>query len=393
MASDALAPDDSGTPATARKVALAGLALAVFGVGLNLGLAAGTTIDPAPSDSSAALTAALAALAVAIVGALAAGWAVSRSPSDATTLATAGLTALAARFATHPDWDSIRLLFQVMTGVALAASAVVLLPRPARWGVASALVLFHFSGVLSAITSPPPTPWLTSQLWVRLFRPHLEFCYTNNAYQFYSPEPGPANVIWFSITGVDGQVRWVKLPEKRAPLDPFQVEYYRRLSLTERVNSNENLANGPPPEVVQRRMSMAAVYPLHPEAGMPQQYRMPDENARQFLASYVRHIADTYGTGRIGSDQQPVPVKSIKVYLVQHRMMDQRQYSRHVDPYAKWTYLPFFLGDFEPSGKLIDPTDPMLYWIVPILREEKPGGKAEVRNYVELHAGSDPFMN
>lgn len=393
MASDAMAGDDRVTASKSRTFALGGLVLAAVGLGLNYTLAAGTTVDPAPSDAPLVLPAALVALTLAVVGAIIAGWTVSRNPSDSATLAIAGVTAIVARFATHPNWDSIRLLFFVLGAVAFVAAVLMSLPRPARWAAVSVLIVFHYCGILSAITSPPPTPWLTSQLWVRIFRPHLEFCYVNNAYQFYSPEPGPANVMWFAVTGVDGQVRWIKMPEKRAPLDPFQVEYYRRLSLTERVNANENFPNGPPPEVVQRRMSMATVYPLHPEAALTQQYRMPDENSRQFLASYVRHVADTYGTGRIGGDQKPVPVKSIKVYLVQHRMMDQKHYSQNVDPYAKWTYLPFFLGDFAPTGKLLDPTDPMLYWIVPIIREQKPGGVVESNNLVTLHAGSDPFEN
>ena len=68
--------------------------------------------------------------------------------------------------------------------------------------------VYHFAGIISAITSPQPTPWLTGQLWARVFRPHLEFSYVNNAYQFYSPQPGPAEILWFCITGTDGESRW-----------------------------------------------------------------------------------------------------------------------------------------------------------------------------------------
>ena len=31
----------------------------------------------------------------------------------------------------------------------------------------------------------------------------------------------------------------------------------------------------------------------------------------------------------------------------------------------------YFLGDYTPDGKLIDPQDPMLYWIIPVTM--KPG--------------------
>jgi len=105
-------------------------------------------------------------------------------------------------------------------------------------------------------------------------------------------------------------------------------------------------------------------------------------------------VAATYGTGRIDADGKPVAVRSIKVYLAQHRMLNQKQFSDwSVDPYAPWTYLPFFVGDYDPNGKLLDPLDPMLYWIVPIIREPLPGGKFKVNNYMQLHAGSDPFEN
>ena len=55
---------------------------------------------------------------------------------------------------------------------------------------------FHFAGILSAITSPPPTPPVTDQYWRRVAREYLMFAYMNNAYQFYSPDPGPACELW-----------------------------------------------------------------------------------------------------------------------------------------------------------------------------------------------------
>ena len=78
-------------------------------------------------------------------------------------------------------------------------------------------------GLANAITSPPATPWLTTQTWVRLFRPHLEFCYVNNAYQFYSPQPGPAA----HGCGDQGAIGRVGTQQRRAPqnLDrPREVE-------------------------------------------------------------------------------------------------------------------------------------------------------------------------
>src|SRR5947209_7327911 len=99
------------------------------------------------------------------------------------------------------DWRSVPVAS--WTGLAFAAASaaalIVLLPRPWQRGLVTGFAVFHFLGVLSAITSPPPQSWLSLWAWVTLFRPHLIFCYTNNAYQFYSPEPGPACLLWFCV--------------------------------------------------------------------------------------------------------------------------------------------------------------------------------------------------
>ena len=145
-------------------------------LGLGGGLV-GIAIQLASSSASlSALT-----LAAGIIGVLTSAVAVVRHPRNSRILAIAALTALAGLFATDPSWGSIRLAFGVAAGVAGVTSILFVLPRTARLAVVSVLVLYHFAGVMSAITSPPPTPWLTSQTWVRFFRPHLEFCYVNNA--------------------------------------------------------------------------------------------------------------------------------------------------------------------------------------------------------------------
>ena len=36
------------------------------------------------------------------------------------------------------------------------------------------------------------------------------------------------------------------------------------------------------------------------------------------------------------------------------------------DPYNAAQYMPYYQGAFDQDGKLIDSTDPMLYWLVPI---------------------------
>jgi hypothetical protein len=328
------------------------------------------------------------------VGVIVAATGVVRRPMDSKILALAALSALAAAFAAKPEWASVRMMLSVLAAVGGAAAGLFLLSQTTRRIVVSALVIFHFCGILSAITSPPSTPWLTTQTWVRLFRPHLEFCYTNNAYQFYSPEPGPANVLWFCIEGDNGQYRWIKTPSVDEVYDPLGVEYYRRLSITERANSNEQLLGGPPAEALMRRREVLDAYPMHPDAMPALQFRMPDENGRQFLANYVRHVAK-----RHAEEMPGFGFKGVKVYLTQHRLLSQKQYADGENPYDISSYLPFFVGEFDAQGNLTNPFDPMLYWIVPILRTPKydPAtskvipNQYEYKNFVTIHAKSDPF--
>jgi hypothetical protein len=317
-----------------------------------------------------------------VLGMLVAGFAIMRRPRDSAVLLAAALTAGCAGLATHPNWDSVRLMQWVMAGVALAVALILLLPPTGQRVAVSLALLFHFAGILSAITSPAPTPWLTAQLWARVFRPHLEFCYVNNAYQFYSPQPGPAQVLWFCIVGTDDQQRWLKIPRRSEMLDPLAVEYFRRLSLTERANQNLALPTGPPEAVFQQRRAVVHEIPLQPELWPARQYRAPNEHARQLLAGYARHVAREIGSGRPG-----VAVRSVKVYLTQHRMLTQKEFAQGKDPYDKDTYWPFFVGEFTPDGELNNPYDPLLYWIVPIIKTPE----GEYKNYVTVHAGSDPF--
>src|SRR5438045_224861 len=82
-------------------------------------------------------------------------------------------------------------------------AVLVLLPRPARRVVLSLLLLVHFAGILTAVTAVDPqggsAPWVSRQLFARVYRPYLGFMYLSNAYHFYSPNPGPPTLLWFRI--------------------------------------------------------------------------------------------------------------------------------------------------------------------------------------------------
>ena len=68
------------------------------------------------------------------------------------------------------------------------------------------------------------------------------------------------------------------------------------------------------------------------------------------------------------------------------------------DPYNASYYLAYFQGEFDKKGQIVDPADPMLYWLVPIIQDkddwatpeeyEKQGGfNHYFTDYISRHAG------
>jgi hypothetical protein len=356
---------------------------------IALGLAAAGTVCAMRSRPEGPGWADVAGISLAIAGLILIASAIARTPRNIPVLLVGVGTALLAIAATYNGWDSAQLLFMVMAGVAVSAIVVVLMPSPARKAVASGLAVFHFLGVLSAITSPPPQSWLSNWAWVTLFRHHLVFCYTNNAYQFYSPEPGPASLLWFCVEMQDGSKTWYKMPRKpETHLDPLCVEFFRRLSMTEAVNQNMTIQSIGP-DVLRDRLSLINQIPFHPEIPQAAQYRPPQPHVRRTFGSYVRHVVSTYG----GAEQ----VRAVRVYRVLHRMLDARQFANGDNPFAEATYLPYFMGEYDAKGGLINPEDPLLFWLIPVVRKPptvtpmtRPGMEP-VDNYLLRHAGIDPF--
>ena len=101
--------------------------------------------------------------------------------------------------------------------------------------VGGVLILIHFGGMITAATTIDPpgaaAPWVSEMLWVHVYRPYLQFMYLNNAYHFYSPEPGPPALVWFHIKYKDGRVKWFKIPHRDD--DPVPIHHTRLLSITE----------------------------------------------------------------------------------------------------------------------------------------------------------------
>lgn len=396
--------EDSAGFARVTRWMLIGAGIAVGIAYLTIRFTPDTTDTPRPSAFAMRL-------ALPLIGVLLAAGAVVRNPKSVAVLTLASLTGSIAAMALVEQWDTLRLVVVIASSLAAVAALVMLLPASWRRLVVSLLILLHFGGILTAVTTVPPpganAPWLTMQVWTRFYRPYLQFVYLNNAYHFYAPEPGPATLLWFQIAYENGSVCWEVVPDRKAHAkDPLMIEYYRRLSLTENVNQ---LAPVPfvPPEVQQRRLlgSIATGIPS-PEEFVPffpgvGQYRPPAPNARRFLESYVRHVAESYARPESN-------IKGIKVYRVVHSIVQPGEFARGLDPRDPTLYAPFFLGEFDVTGNLKDPNDPFLYWLIPIVDMDQPArfvkgtagssqpsatasAERRIRDYLRVHAGSSPL--
>lgn len=356
-----------------------------------------------------------------ILGLLAAATAVAIRPRSLPVYGAAFVTSILASFlSVNADWDpSASLFFGVLAVVSLVAANVIMLPRSLQKVVVSLLLLFHFAGILSAVTSAHPSSWLSHQVWTRIFRPYLQFMYLNNAYHFYAPDPGPASLLWFRIeyepdTDADGNVtrryyRWVEVPRlddsgRQVDYDAFEnlrsypaVNFTRRLSLCEGVNQPG--PPNPPPDAERQRLQAGQLkgIPTMP-AGMgplATQYREPGTLAKHWLKSYAKRVAHVYKH----KDEPERPVKSVKVYRVLHRLLSAPEYAGGKQLYDPLTYEPVFLGEYAEDGELLSRKitirraedgspylddefrDPFLYWVIPIL--EDPNGAAALNIYAE----------
>jgi hypothetical protein len=313
-------------------------------------------------------------------------------------------------------WDSAALLFRVGTVVAAIGAIVVLLPSAGRRIVISLVILFHFGGILTAVTSVEPSPWVVQRIWTTVYRPYLYFMWLNNAYHFYSPEPGPANLMWFCIEyepDPDGtkNFRWVLVPDldEQGPVNPdgsrvrFGTEYTRRLSLAE-YSGTGSAIRWDLYELLQQRLIAGQNEGIPPrlpsEVPFEKQYREPSDAAKNWVQSYVRHVAHTYP-----HEKKPEkPVVGVKFYRVIHQILLPGQIQEGRDPNHLSTYWPFYYGEFDKDGNMkkeceeryVDPNtglyrkerhDHFLYWLIPtdylVQHAQGPNFKTSDANFLD----------
>jgi hypothetical protein len=369
-------------------VALAGL----------LGLVGMSLAEPSPWLAGARVIAV-------VLGGVVIGHALSLRPLLTHDYLIAAAAAFAAIYAIPESWDSLRIVARVLTGLALFGALVTVLPRRAWVAVISGLALLHFSGILTAVFGPPPTPWLVTQTWTRGSRPYLQFMYLNNAYQFYSPDPGPASIFWACIhyekpDAHGKRTEWVKLPQRPQHLrDPLALTYFRRLSLVEMTammaqpanfgsGGNPGALSGEARDVLERRKAAAVEVPFIPAWPLELQCRIPPAAVvKDVIPSYARHIM------RELRDPGRTP-KFVRLFRVEHRIINPHEMvgyeagewneEKKLDPMDPRTFLPYYYGQFDAEGRLMNSKDPLLYWVVPILVRPDvtaTGVKGDVVNY------------
>lgn len=360
--------------------------------------------------------------------------ALTRGEETAALLVLAGLSAFCGCWALlDPEdpgaWDSMRLFLGILTLVCLVAAPLVMAPPYLQRLFISLMVVIHFGGILTASLSAPPAPWIIGQVWSRLYRPYLEFMYLNNAYHFYAPEPGPASHLWFRLfhEAPDGQMygTWYKIPDvddKGRHSNTVALEYQRVLALTENTVPSEATPNTVEPDAagqpvparwLARRLEHSPQpagpiipgqpperklkIPFHPDL-KPEitQYSRPTAQSRSLLQAYARKVC-----------RMPHPthknwkIKSVKIYRVQHIIPPIASFARGfgnegMDATDPVFYRPYFMGEFDPQGELMDPYEPFLYWHLPVLRytdDNQPIHKySNVKNYALLHAGDPAWI-
>ena len=323
------------------------------------------------------------ALPLVLPGLLATGAAIAIRPRSALVLGLAALSGLLGSWGLEA-WDSAQLLVSVLSAVALFAALVVLLPRVVQRAIVSVMIVLHFIGILSAVASVPPTPTLMNWAWAYLYRPYLQFMYLNNAYHFYSPEPGPGILVWFYVRYEDGSADWYKIPDHSQ--NPLTQEYQRRLSLAESCNQLQRQA-AVDPNVLQLRYlaGIADGIPVYPGLDASMQRREPTPFSKEMVETYARFIA------HLKAQETGKAVASVKVYRVVHNLPKPEEIAAGIDPTEKNFYYPYYHGEFTPDGELLNPHDPYLYWLIPIIRTYDPiafrAGKLRLDDAQKKHEG------
>ena len=351
-------------------------------------------------------------------GLLAAGGAAMLRPESAVVLTICALHALLASIGfDFLAWDSARLLLRCLAAAAGVGVLLALLPVKGKQVVASLLIVLHFGGILTAITSTSPGTWVAAQLWSFFYRPYLQFMFVNEGYHYFAPEPPPFSLLWFCVyyePNDDGSpnYRWVRVPDfdrdgrpvrpEGSPVWP-RTEYQRRLSLPHSVYGTAWTPSYDFQLISRRRLEAGLVtgIKLDQDLSTEAQYREPSKIALRWIQAYARHVARTYKH----KTRPELAVTGVRVYLVTHIILNAKEVAEGRDPYDPTTYRPYYQGEFDINGEPKNTiaadgvSDPFLYWLIPIVHQSSESAPTSTPgkppagplvNYLALHTSSKP---
>jgi hypothetical protein len=310
--------------------------------------------------------------------------------------------------------DTIRLFLSVLTLTALAAAPLVLVPQDVRRKVISLLIVLHFAGIATTtLTATANSPRALKQLWDRIYRPYLQFFYITNAYHIYAPEPGPNSYMWFRILFVDAQGRevgrWLKIPELDDTAHhghPTGLTYIRYSCIMHHGAPQESFPatafydlDGRPAKFYDNRLKRVPdkkneksageelQIPWNPQYTYPeQQFHRPGSDAQAVLRSFARHVLRY-------AEMPGCRVKGVKIYHVTHSFLTPEVYRSDLaaEPWDPHTYWAVYLGEYDSDGRLRDPDDPFLYWMIPTIRKT-PQRDSIFECYIRRHAGDPAWI-
>jgi hypothetical protein len=197
-------------------------------------------------------------------------------------------------------------------------------------------------------------------------------------------------LFWFAIRYDDDSYSWYKIPERSN--SPIGMYYQRHLALPAHTfqannrlpfnNAELHFAEGKRPprgswEQIYYRREMGSQQEFGPRRmKIPMvldmdailQYREPNDSSKKLVASVARRVfwnapPPRDEEGQLRTDLQ---VKSVKVYRIVHQMLKPYELAKGVSPLEKTKHWPFFLGEYDGEGNLLDLHDPFLYWYLPI---------------------------
>jgi hypothetical protein len=298
-------------------------------------------------------------------------------------------------------WDSGALLVRIIAALTGVFSLVVFLPAWGRRLAISFAILFHFAGILDALATQHGS-WIAVQLWVAVFRPYLQCMGLDASYSYYSQGQGPVPLMWFCVEyegapGATGRCfRWIHVPDfdkARNAYTPEGVHIWSGTEITRYQTLAYSSAYGSftPSDFyssLRRRLESGkkqGIPLLNPEEmDYSLQYKEPCNSAKRWQQAFVRHVS------RICKhpDYPDLEVVGIKLYLVEHKIIDLSQLATGDEPTDDKFYIPFYFGEFDKDGNMKPSSrkteikdgyyqetnrDPLLYWVIP-------------RKYVKWHA-------